>query len=99
MDLDSPVLKFYEIIFHSFDTFVLKFLLNTNSVQNIKWSYKSLKNLIRLKNLAHKKYKLINSNADYDTFLGLRKKCKNSSLLAHNQFISNLKLNMCYCRI
>jgi len=94
LDLDLSVFKFHEIILHSFDTFVQKFQLNSNSVQNIIWSNKPLRNLVRLKKLAHKKYKLTNSNIDYDTLSDLRKKCKNFSLLAHDQFISNIELNI-----
>lgn len=93
IDFDSSVLKFHEMILHSFDVFVPKIQLNTNNVQNTIWSNKSLRNLIKLKKLAHKKYKLTNSNIDYDTFSDLRKKCKNLSVLAHNQLISNLKFN------
>jgi len=51
IDLDSAVLKFHELILHSFDIFVPKFQLNTNSVQNIIWSNKLLRNLIILNKL------------------------------------------------
>lgn len=46
LDLDNEVLKFYEIINHSFETFVPKIRLDLNSDQNLfrsNYNFKKLK--------------------------------------------------------
>lgn len=48
-DFETSVLKFYVILLHSSDIFVLKIKLSINYYQNIDWSNNSLRKLIKLK--------------------------------------------------
>jgi hypothetical protein len=68
LDLENALLKFHEIINHSFDVLVPRITLDLNSDHNVSWSNYNLRKIIKLKKLAHKKYKISNSFSDYSVF-------------------------------
>lgn len=55
LNLENAILKFHEIINHSFDLLVPMITLDLNTDHNVSWSNYNLRKIIKLKKLAHKK--------------------------------------------
>jgi hypothetical protein len=89
LSLDDIIIKFHEIIYHSFDLFVPKTKIYNN--YSIVWSNAELRNLIIEKKAAHKKYKLFPFLDNYFKFSELRKKVKLLNLNCHNRYIANIE--------
>lgn len=92
--MESAVNKFYKIIFHSFNIYVLKIKINPCFKHNVSWSNPFLRNCINFKKIAHKQFKLTNFQDDYSIFSKLRRKCKNLSQIAHSIYIIKIENNI-----
>lgn len=76
-NLESAVLKCFEIITHIFHLFVLKVRFNLEHDPIIPCSNNYLRHLIKLKEKTNKKFQNLNSHPDYFLFFNLRKECIN----------------------
>jgi len=89
LSFESLFEKFYEIIYHSFTLFVPK--IKIYNKYSLIWANAELRDCIIKKKCAHKKFKLFPSDANYNNFSNLRKKCKHLITIFHDQYISNIE--------
>lgn len=89
LNIDSAVNKFYEIINHFIELFVPKSKIFNNQCPS--WFNADLRKLVKLKKLAHKKFKISALQSDYLEFSKLRKECKIMSMRCSSNFILKLE--------
>jgi hypothetical protein len=89
LNIDTADNKFYEIINHFIELFVSKSKIFDN--QCSFWFNANLCKLVKLKKLAHKKFKMSALQSDYLEFSKLRIECKIMSMHCSSNFILNLE--------
>lgn len=92
MELDASIDYFYNAIYNSFELFVPKISVHDNMFPT--WFNKELMELTRSKKLAHKKYKISNSNSHYLSFQNLRAQCKALSKICYENYLDNVEMNI-----